>query len=329
MRWLSRDPLGESGGLNLDAYCRNDPINKIDPLGLDAVEVSDSGEVFWVIEKDGLRNKETRRISLGVVNLRQGFLGVGTKMTDGEVMLGADFGRRTVPLSDLKDAAALFWKRPLEGSVMNPRDLTAVGELPDLQDSVVRDYLDDIFGPGANPSVPVKDRLAFTRRKVRLLDGGVSALGVAGNGGGMAVAYTLITIPEGWTTALGVVMAIRSTYGLGANSMNLGCALTDQDSVSTGSLLCDVGQAVAPGNRNVQFAATAVDFGFDLCIGGVGRNLAQSSLGARNAAGLPRLFTVDPLDLGKGMGVVYGADAAKATGIAVEHVVENVWGEGE
>ena len=37
MRWLSRDPLGESGGLNLDAYCRNDPLNKIDPLGLAAI----------------------------------------------------------------------------------------------------------------------------------------------------------------------------------------------------------------------------------------------------------------------------------------------------
>ncbi len=33
-RWLSRDPLGEQGGLNLYAYCQNDPINQTDPLGL-------------------------------------------------------------------------------------------------------------------------------------------------------------------------------------------------------------------------------------------------------------------------------------------------------
>lgn len=33
-RWLNRDPLGEDGGYNLYAFCNNDPVNGIDPLGL-------------------------------------------------------------------------------------------------------------------------------------------------------------------------------------------------------------------------------------------------------------------------------------------------------
>jgi hypothetical protein len=32
--WLSRDPIGEAGGLNLYGYCLDDPINKWDALGL-------------------------------------------------------------------------------------------------------------------------------------------------------------------------------------------------------------------------------------------------------------------------------------------------------
>jgi uncharacterized protein RhaS with RHS repeats len=33
--WLSRDPIGESGGLDLYEYAQNEPIRYIDPLGLD------------------------------------------------------------------------------------------------------------------------------------------------------------------------------------------------------------------------------------------------------------------------------------------------------
>ena len=33
-RWISRDPLGEQGGLNLYGFVGNDPVNWADPLGL-------------------------------------------------------------------------------------------------------------------------------------------------------------------------------------------------------------------------------------------------------------------------------------------------------
>ena len=33
-RWLSADPLGEEGGLNLYGYVENDPVNSADELGL-------------------------------------------------------------------------------------------------------------------------------------------------------------------------------------------------------------------------------------------------------------------------------------------------------
>ena len=33
-RWISRDPIGERGGINLYGYVDNDPVNLFDPFGL-------------------------------------------------------------------------------------------------------------------------------------------------------------------------------------------------------------------------------------------------------------------------------------------------------
>jgi RHS repeat-associated protein len=38
-RWLSRDPLEEDGGVNLYAFCGNDPVNGVDPLGLEPFKI--------------------------------------------------------------------------------------------------------------------------------------------------------------------------------------------------------------------------------------------------------------------------------------------------
>jgi len=39
-RFLTRDPLGYGGGINLYGYCQNDPVNRIDPRGLWSVTIS-------------------------------------------------------------------------------------------------------------------------------------------------------------------------------------------------------------------------------------------------------------------------------------------------
>ena len=44
-RWLTRDPIGYDGGINLYGYCGNDPGNRWDPLGLWKIGIGVSGTI--------------------------------------------------------------------------------------------------------------------------------------------------------------------------------------------------------------------------------------------------------------------------------------------
>ena len=50
-RWLSKDPIGISGGLNLYAFCGNDPVNYVDPWGLCEEGLYDFRQDMWEQEK--------------------------------------------------------------------------------------------------------------------------------------------------------------------------------------------------------------------------------------------------------------------------------------
>jgi RHS repeat-associated protein len=51
-RWINRDPIREKGGINLYGYVGNDPVNEIDPQGLDAGAAGRDAS-FWHDESDG------------------------------------------------------------------------------------------------------------------------------------------------------------------------------------------------------------------------------------------------------------------------------------
>lgn len=53
-RWISRDPLGEAGGMNLYAYCEGDPVNKHDALGMDVFTDQEMGlwTNHWAVPSD-------------------------------------------------------------------------------------------------------------------------------------------------------------------------------------------------------------------------------------------------------------------------------------
>ena len=53
LEWLSKDPIGISGGLNQYVFCGNNPVNFVDPFGLEPKEKKKPNKI-WEFIKDFL-----------------------------------------------------------------------------------------------------------------------------------------------------------------------------------------------------------------------------------------------------------------------------------
>jgi RHS repeat-associated protein len=67
-RWLSRDPIGELGGLNLYGYVGNRPMSSVDPMGLSACSDFANGAVNAVRDFGALAFAGTSLVVIGPLN---------------------------------------------------------------------------------------------------------------------------------------------------------------------------------------------------------------------------------------------------------------------
>ena len=66
--WLSRDPISEAGGIDLYNYVANNPVNLIDPDGLDPMSAWGFGESQPQVSNDTAQQRaRNRRIEVVLV----------------------------------------------------------------------------------------------------------------------------------------------------------------------------------------------------------------------------------------------------------------------
>ncbi len=111
-RFVSRDPLGYVDGYNLYEYGGGNPLKRLDPMGLDYIDVCESSKrVFWVTQRRRRfwRDVDDWRVPVG-------------RLQDGYVVLDEQWDTQLIKLSDLEELT----RRRYYGDYDDRRALTAI-----------------------------------------------------------------------------------------------------------------------------------------------------------------------------------------------------------
>jgi len=158
--WLSREPLGESESINLYAYCNNDPINKVDVLGLKEVHIFEWNHLLPQEFKD-----HWDRVGIKYNNVEFGVL---LKVKDHKHFHGKrSFGKYDKTLGQVTDYNKQwdhFFNR-FEKAGIQPTRLDVMNHLKEL---VNRDEYKELLERGTFPRESFDDYHKVRKRRERL-----------------------------------------------------------------------------------------------------------------------------------------------------------------
>ena len=142
-RWLSKDPIGLSGGLNLYAFCVDNPVNLKDPLGLCDGKKKEP-EIEIDLPKGLLESIKATMPegALDVAGYTTSATAIGTAKTTAQT-LGAvpDVARVFMAAKDIRAATELLAENP-------ERAIESKSQQLENREKSIRDKLRDFFNRG-------------------------------------------------------------------------------------------------------------------------------------------------------------------------------------
>ena len=139
-RFLNRDPVGMEGGVNVYAYCTNNPVNRADPSGLDAITLLTPDEVkAWYAAIDySIENRAAiSETGFAVAKGAATIAGTGGTLTTASALLGTGAAATALAATGVVAAGAVgayvgysYVGVPLANSLYGPDTLPTMAADP-------------------------------------------------------------------------------------------------------------------------------------------------------------------------------------------------------
>jgi RHS repeat-associated protein len=130
-RWLSRDPLGEWDGPNVYAYTQNNPLNRIDPLGLQACPVQNNTAPLKMMGKQmGKDVEQAQKVADTTTKVAKHVDDIAQQVLKGNAEKALETATEGIGKEALKGAQKKFGAYNEQVEIMKDIQKTAEKEIP-------------------------------------------------------------------------------------------------------------------------------------------------------------------------------------------------------